>query len=350
METKIFTEMTVEDAGALLRQGQLVAFPTETVYGLGAVASNDEAVRSVYRVKGRPSDNPLIVHVASKDVSQYVEWMPEEAEVLMDAFWPGPLTLILPAKEGIFSPAVSAGRTTVSFRMPNQPLTLRLIQACGFPIVGPSANLSGKPSPTTAQHVYHDMEGKIAGIVDGGPTQIGVESTVLDLTDPEGPVILRPGAITAADLEQVLHRPVRVGKGSGNEEDAPKAPGMKYKHYSPKQPVVLMEGDLEDWFHLLEELDQKRAAFGILASEETIAILQDRGACSTESCYSLGSRNDALQASRHLYAGLRHFDEQDIAVILAEAYPLEGVGQAFMNRLTKASTWHYPADKNKISL
>lgn len=350
METKIYTEETIEEAGDLLRKGQLVAFPTETVYGLGAVASNDEAVRNVYHVKGRPSDNPLIVHVASKDISAYVQHMPAEAAPLMDAFWPGPLTLIFLAKKGAFSPAVSSGRTTVSFRMPDQPLTLRLIEACGFPIVGPSANLSGKPSPTTAQHVYHDLEGKIAGIVDGGKTQIGVESTVLDLTDSQGPVILRPGAITAADLERVLHQPVRVAKGSGNEQDAPKAPGMKYKHYSPKQPVILMEGSQEDWLALLNDLKEQGRSFGILASQETITLLRDRTACPAEACYSLGTRSDALQATHHLYAGLRHFDALEIDYILAEAYSLEGVGQAFMNRLTKASTWRYPDQKGEIVL
>lgn len=348
METKLFTEDSIKEAGELLRQGELIAFPTETVYGLGAVASCDESVREVYRVKGRPSDNPLIVHVAEKDISAYVEHVPELAAPLIEAFWPGPLTLIFPAKEGVFAPTVTAGHSTVALRMPDQPLTLRLIEACGSPIVGPSANLSGKPSPTTASHVYHDMQGKIAGIVDGGTTHIGVESTVLDLTDSLGPVILRPGAITAEDMELVLQQPIRVGKGSGNGADAPKAPGMKYRHYSPKQPVILMEGTLSDWSRLLAELVQKGRTFGILASEETIAQLQVEPSAGQKTVYSLGRRDEPLQASHHLYAGLRYFDEQDVDFILAEAYPIQGVGGAFMNRLTKASTWRYPEEAAKM--
>ena len=192
--TKIYTTDEIEKAANELRLGELIAFPTETVYGLGADATNEQAVKRVYLAKGRPSDNPLIVTVSSrKMVEEYVESLPERAVKLMDAFWPGPLTMILKIKEGALSKAVTGGLETAAFRMPQNKATLKLIESAGVPIVGPSANSSGKPSPTTAQHVYHDLEGRIAGILDDGPTQVGVESTIIDLSS-EHPVILRPGA------------------------------------------------------------------------------------------------------------------------------------------------------------
>lgn len=342
METKIYDASTIDEAADLLQAGQLIAFPTETVYGLGAIASNDEAVKNVYKVKGRPSDNPLIVHVCDREVGQYVAFVPQQAEALMEAFWPGPLTLIFPMKEGVFAPTVTAGHNTVALRMPAQEQTLELIRKTGFPLVGPSANTSGKPSPTTAQHVMHDLSGKIAGILDGGETQIGLESTVLDLTNADGPVILRPGAITEVQLEPI------IGKMAGsaqttNESEAPKAPGMKYQHYAPAQPVVLIDGTDADWEAAIDEYCGKGKKIGILASEEKLAIHQQ----AARSTYSLGMKNDVVAASQRLYAGLRYLDEQPVDVILAEAYDLAGLGKAFMNRLEKAASSKYPKKEAK---
>lgn len=341
METKIYTSLTIEEAGQKLREGQLVSFPTETVYGLGALASNNAAVKDVYRVKGRPSDNPLIIHVASKNIKEYVEVVPEEASQLMDAFWPGPLTLILKGKEGIFAPTLTTKQGTVALRMPNQPLTLHLIEAAGFPLVGPSANISGKPSPTTTQHVLHDLNGKIAGVLEGGATDIGVESTVLDLTNEKGPVILRPGAITTEEIETVLRRKVRSG-GDPNNSEAPIAPGMKYTHYSPKQPVYIMNGEKQDWLHFIEKLRLKNKSFGILASDEMIGTLQEIAIKQKEWIFPLGRKEAPQQASQRFYSGLRYFDDKDIDYILVEAYPKKGIGEAFMNRLEKASSGSYP--------
>ncbi|MGP6138694.1 L-threonylcarbamoyladenylate synthase [Jeotgalibaca sp. A127] len=338
METQLFNKENMPEAGALLRKGELVAFPTETVYGLGAIASDNAAVKKVYQVKGRPSDNPLIVHVASHEIGQYVAEIPNVAKKMMEVFWPGPLTLIFNAKPGVFAPAVTGGQSTVALRMPAQDLSLRLIQEAGFPLVGPSANTSGKPSPTTAQHVLHDLGGKIAGVVEGGETQIGVESTVLDLTDERGLIILRPGAVTKEQLQIVTDQKVWMNDEVKvlNPEEAPKAPGMKYTHYSPNQPVILMRAD---WSIKISELLAEEKVIGVLASDEQIAEIEIKDEIIP---YSLGSRTDARIASQRLYAGLRYFDNQDVDVILAEAYPKDGIGIAFMNRLEKASSAVYP--------
>lgn len=339
METKIFNQETIKEAGNLLKNGELVAFPTETVYGLGAIASNEEAVKNVYTVKGRPSDNPLIVHVASTKIDEWVADVPKVARKLMDKFWPGPLTLIFNTKTGVFPSVVTGGQETVAMRMPDQKLALQLIKEAGFPLVGPSANTSGKPSPTTAQHVSHDLEGKIAGIVDGGETEIGVESTVLDLTDSRGLIILRPGAVTREALQIVTDQKVWMSEevAPNDAADAPKAPGMKYMHYSPSQPVILM---LDNWGEKIKELQAAGKKIGVLASDEQITELADFRELAV---YSLGSRTDENAASQRLYAGLRYFDTTDVAVILAEGYPKDGIGVAFMNRLEKASTCIYPA-------
>ena len=342
METKIFTSQTMAEAGQLIREGELIAFPTETVYGLGALASNDEAVKKVYQVKGRPSDNPLIVHVASKEIAQYVKSVPEIALQLMDTFWPGPLTLIFEAKEGIFAPSVNPNMTTVSLRMPKQALALQFIEEIGFPIVGPSANKSGKPSPTAVSHVQNDMQGRIAGIIDGGTTEVGVESTVLDLTDERGPIILRPGSITREILQETLNMKVWLNHELAklDEDDIPKAPGMKYVHYSPTQPVILVDGAMKDWKTLIKNLKQEGKTIGVLASDETLKQLNDL----TDAQFSLGDKGKPEEASKALYAGLRYFDEksEDVAIILAEAYPKAGIGDALMNRMEKAASSIYP--------
>lgn len=333
METKQFTANQIDQAADLIRHGELIAFPTETVYGLGANALDEKAVKQVYKVKGRPSDNPLIVHVSDFEmVKQYVKDFPEQTKALVDSFWPGPLTLIFDIKPNTFSAAVTGGLNTVAFRMPNNQKTLDLIKTAGVPLVGPSANTSGKPSPTTAQHVYHDLHGKIAGILDDGPTQIGVESTVLDLTAKNGvPVILRPGAITKESLEQVIGN-VCVDQHLISEKEAPKAPGMKYKHYSPDVPVWIIEGDQQVFKRAIEWAKSKNQRIGLYADDQITSIFfNDVGAV-----YSFGE-DSVEQGTKSLFAGLRSLDEQNIEVIFAQAFPESGLGIAYMNRLKKAA-------------
>lgn len=334
METKRFTANDIKEAAACLKQGQLVSFPTETVYGLGANALSEAAVKQVYEVKGRPSDNPLIIHVSSKEMMQkYVEELPEQADRLIQHFWPGPLTLIVPMKEGTFSSAVTGGLTTVAFRMPNNPLTLELIKAADVPLVGPSANTSGKPSPTTADHVYHDLQGKIAGILDGGAAEIGVESTVLDLTDSlAGPTILRPGAVTKEALTKVIG-PVAIDQHLLSEKEAPKAPGMKYKHYSPDVPVWIVQNEPEAWCEAVEWAENQKKRVGLFAGEDIVSLFE---ANHQVECYSFG-KNTVEQAARYLFSGLRALDKTDIDVVFAPAFPETGLGEAYMNRLKKAA-------------
>lgn len=334
METTRFTRDTLSQAAAQLKTGQLVAFPTETVYGLGANALDQEAVKQVFHVKGRPSDNPLIVHVTGlEQVMMYVDEIHPLTKTLVEAYWPGPLTIILPIKEDAFPSVVTGGLSTVAFRMPDHALTLDLIETAGVPIVGPSANLSGTPSPTTADHVLHDFTGKIAGVLDGGATKIGVESTVIDLSDPTGvPVILRPGAITGEMLSEttqlmITNEPV-VLKGT----ETPKAPGMKYKHYSPKTNVIMV--DSNDFEQVRSYLNEKALRAGILAGPTAAAIVR------AEAGAIFMYQNDTVEAAaKGLFSGLRALDEcqADLDVIFVETKEEHGLGYAYMNRLKKAA-------------
>ncbi|MBO0466629.1 threonylcarbamoyl-AMP synthase [Enterococcus plantarum] len=333
METKQFTTDEIGEAAELIRQGELIAFPTETVYGLGANALDEQAVKQVYTVKGRPSDNPLIVHVSGFEmVTHYVTDFPKHTKALVDAFWPGPLTLIFDVKPTTFSTTVTGGLNTVAFRMPNNLKTIELIKEANVPLVGPSANTSGKPSPTTAKHVYHDLHGKIAGILDDGPTQIGVESTVLDLTTKNGvPVVLRPGAITKEQLEQVVGK-VTLDQHLITEKEAPKAPGMKYKHYSPDVPVWIIDGDKDVFDKAINWAKSKNQRIGLFTSDRITS------AFSTEvtAIFSFGE-DTVEQGTKLLFAGLRSLDEQNIDVIFAQAFPESELGIAYMNRLKKAA-------------
>lgn len=333
METKQFTADNIDQAAELIRKGELIAFPTETVYGLGANALDERAVKQVYAVKGRPSDNPLIVHVSDFEmVKNYVTDFPEQTKKLVDAFWPGPLTLIFNVKTDAFSTTVTGGLKTVAFRMPNNEKTLELIKTAKLPLVGPSANTSGKPSPTTAKHVYHDLHEKIAGILDDGPTQIGVESTVLDLTAADGvPVILRPGAVTQERLEQVVGK-VIVDQHLISEKEAPKAPGMKYKHYSPDVPVWIVEGDQQTFKKAIEWAESKNQRIGLFADNQVTEMFSDEVAA----IFSFGE-GSVEQGTKLLFAGLRSLDEQNIDVIFAQAFPESDLGIAYMNRLKKAA-------------
>ena len=263
METRIFKLNEIDQAAQAIKDGQLVAFPTETVYGLGADATNEAAVKNVYLAKGRPSDNPLIVHVASIEmVERYAAEIPNSARQLMKAFWPGSLTIILKIKPGSLSKTVTGGLATVAFRYPDCQPTLDLILKAGVPIVGPSANTSGKPSPTTAQHVFHDLNGKIFGILDNGPTRVGVESTVLDLSTPQ-PAILRPGAVTKAQIESVIGS-IDLDQHHVGTNETPKAPGMKYRHYAPGVPVAIVDPQT-NWQSVNSWIEEQPSKVGVMA-------------------------------------------------------------------------------------
>lgn len=333
METKLFSTEEIDQAVQLLKQGELVAFPTETVYGLGADARNEKAVKKVYQVKGRPSDNPLIVHVSSVSMlKNYITSLSPEAKQLIDTFWPGPLTLIFPIKENTFSKTVTGGLQTVAFRMPKNKATLQLIEQAKTPLVGPSANTSGKPSPTTSAHVYHDLQGKISGILNDGPTQIGVESTVLDLTTIDGiPIILRPGAITREALETVIKQ-VNSDPHLASENERPKAPGMKYKHYAPNTPVWIVPDKEEAWSKVIKEAKEKKKKVGIFADKRTVSEQEGQ----VEAIVSFGE-NTVENATKELFAGLRTLDEKEVDIIFAPAFSEKGLGEAYMNRLKKAA-------------
>lgn len=333
--TRGVEEQAMARAGEILRQGGLVAFPTETVYGLGANALDETASAKIYAAKGRPSDNPLIVHIADfTALEKIVEEIPESARKLADAFWPGPLTMILKK-----SPAVPYGTTggldTVAVRMPDHPIALALIRAGGGYVAAPSANTSGRPSPTLASHVAEDLSGKIEMILDGGPVGIGVESTIVDLTE-EKPTILRPGYINQEMLGRVIG-PVEMDRGLTADDPTvhPKAPGMKYRHYAPKASLTIVEGEEEKVIRkiclLAQQEEDNGGLAGIIATDET-AARYPRGIVK-----SVGTRTDEITISAHLYGILREFDTLKVTKIYSEAFETPILGQAIMNRLIKAA-------------
>lgn len=338
MKTTIYKPQSIDEVAQYLREGDLIAFPTETVYGLGACAENESAVSKVYQAKGRPSDNPLIVHVSCIDeVLNYVTELPENAQLLMETYWPGPLTIVLPIQSGALSNTVTGGLPTCAFRMPDFDLTRRLIQKTG-PLVGPSANTSGKPSPTKAIHVYNDLSGKIKGVLDGGTTKVGVESTVIEITQNEV-VILRPGAITKSMIEKIVDIPVVYDKHLIQENEIPKSPGMKYKHYAPNIPVIIVYP--EDFEQAI--LDYKDEKIAIMASEDIIHQLDLKNNIIT---YPLSRHHDSKEAAMNLFDGLRSLDNDDNSLILAEGYKdNQGLSTAYMNRLKKAAAQHVYSDK-----
>lgn len=332
MDTIIWNENQLKEAANQLRNGDVVAFPTETVYGLGADATNEEAVNRIFRAKGRPSDNPLIVHISTIDqLEDYVTFVPEKAREVIEHFWPGPCTIIL-EKKGNLAPSVTGDLQSVGIRMPDHPLALALIEQVGKPLAAPSANSSGKPSPTTSQHVWDDLNGKIAGIIDGGPTGVGLESTVLDLTNPHKPTILRPGGISKEELESVLGQ-VYVDTHLVDETAAPKSPGMKYRHYSPDKPVWILPQDTEESRQMITSLIKNGEVVGLLASEEFITSVSIQPL----NHYSLGKKTLPSQAASLLYSGLREMDQSLVTIILVEPYEKKGIGTAYMNRLEKAA-------------
>lgn len=325
------SRQNIGQASQLLAQGEVVAFPTETVYGLGADARNEEAVAKIFKAKGRPGDNPLIVHLYDKNqVKLFTDQVPSKASQLMDAFWPGPLTIILNHTTGLAAQNVTAGQTTIGLRMPSHPVAIDLLKDSQIPLAAPSANTSGKPSPTSAQHVGHDLDGKIAGIVEGGETGVGLESTVIDLTDESVPTILRPGGVSKEELEDVIGY-VDLADTLEDASDKPKAPGMKYRHYSPDKPVYIVK---DNWEQTVIKLLKSNEKIGILASDKILSQFADKEIQS----FSLGKEDDVQSASHLLYSGLRYFDDSPVTVILAQAFPKVGLGVAYMNRLEKAAT------------
>ncbi|WP_297463144.1 L-threonylcarbamoyladenylate synthase [Thermococcus sp.] len=317
-------------AGRLILGGGLVAFPTETVYGLGADALNEEAVRRIFRAKGRPADNPLIVHIADfSDLKLLAREIPEEARLLARKFWPGPLTLVLPKSEKVPS-VTTGGLDTVAVRMPAHEIALALIRA-SRPVAAPSANISGRPSPTLAKHVVDDFYGKIEAIIDGGETRVGVESTVLDLSS-ERPTLLRPGGLPLEEIERVIG-PVEIHPAvRGKATDLARAPGMKYRHYSPNARVIVVEGPRERVRKKIRELvDEYRKGnhrVGVMATEEFEA----------DEFFYLGQTVE--EVARNLFKALRELDERGVDVIIAEGVEEKGLGLAVMNRLRKASGYH----------
>lgn len=327
---KILNELNrtevINEAAAVIRQGGIVAFPTETVYGLGANALDPEAVKKIFIAKGRPQDNPLIIHVASKDLSPYVETVPTVAEKLMDAFWPGPLTLIL-KKKALIPDVTSAGLATVGVRMPKHDVALALISAAGVPIAAPSANRSGRPSPTSVEHCINDLDGRVDFILGADRSEVGLESTIVDCTVTP-PCILRPGGIALEQLQAI--EPTIYFPGSTKAvEGTPKAPGMKYRHYAPIAPLKIVHGVQELQDELLKHQKQGLKV-GVLATEESLPLYQN------EIVISLGHRNHLEEVGHKLYDALRLMDELGVEIILVEEFPEIGIGKAIMNRLKKA--------------
>ncbi|MGD0069970.1 MAG: L-threonylcarbamoyladenylate synthase [Candidatus Bathyarchaeia archaeon] len=330
----------IQTAAQIIQKGGLVAFPTETVYGLGADALNPDAVLALFEAKKRPLDNPPIVHVANaSEVYKLAKHVSKKAELLMEKFWPGPLTLVF-KRSSIVPDVTVAGLDTVAIRMPKHKVALALIKQSNRPIAAPSANLAGRPSPTTAKHVYEDLNGRIDAILDSGPTIIGVESTVLDLSvDP--PMVLRPGGTTFEALKQVLGE-VKLHPFVEAEQELPlektRSPGMKHKHYAPKAEVILVEGAVPAVIKKVKELAEsyrlKGAKVGILATDET------QTAYKADVVKSLGSRFNLAVVAQNLFRLLREVDAENVDVIIAEGVPSEGIGLAIMNRLRKASGYH----------
>lgn len=334
----------IEEGARILLRGGLVAFPTETVYGLGAVAFFEKSVSKVFEVKKRPPDNPLIIHISSMEMLEKVAVkIPEDAFKLAERLWPGPLTLVLPRHPSV-PKITTGGLDTVAVRMPAHPVALKLIELTGYPIAAPSANLSGRPSPTTAEHVLRDLEGRIDAIIDAGETFLGVESTVLNiLEDP--PVLLRPGAFPVEDIERILGKKIHIpvfARGYTQAEIA-LAPGMKYRHYAPEAPLILVEATEESpeliarkVISALRSHAPASSDICIIASSETRCFYEQLEG--VREVFTIGSRRNLYEVARNLFKILRSTDEAGCRVVVVEGFPETGIGLAVMNRLRKASS------------
>jgi len=327
--------------GKILREGGLVAFPTETVYGLGGNALDADAAKKIYAAKGRPSDNPLIVHVSGRDeVEKYVEHVGSIENKLMEKFWPGPLTIVFPKKD-IIPKETSGGLDTVALRCPQNAATRALIKAAGVPLAGPSANISGRPSPTTADDVLHDMNGRISAVVDDGPCNIGLESTIIGVENGEI-VVYRPGGITLEMLQEI--GPARMDSNLIVDTGHPKAPGMKYRHYAPKAPLTVYTGDRDSAAaKILEKVHKGDVSkIGFFVSKETAKMLPEDAIC-----YIWGKREDKESFAHNLFTGLLYFNEQPVEQIYGEGTDQAGIGRAIMNRLKKASGGHIVVEEKE---
>jgi L-threonylcarbamoyladenylate synthase len=327
MKTELLTKADIPRAAEILKNGGLVAIPTETVYGLGASALNEAALKKIFEVKGRPADNPLIIHVSSSDeLEKWCRNIPAAAYRLAEVFWPGPLTLLL-EKKPVIPSLVTAGLNTVAVRCPRHPLTLELIKQSGVPIAAPSANISGKPSPTTAGHVMSDIGGKIEAVLDGGPCSVGLESTIADMT-VKPPSILRPGGITKEQLKEILGE-VEIDGGLINPDERPKAPGMKYRHYAPQAEVIIVSGDKQRIYDYVNDRPDEGAAVLCFDGEEHYF--------KNKLCLSYGGEDRPSVLAENLFACLRELDREDIKTIYARCPSEDGVGFAVVNRLKKAA-------------
>ncbi len=340
VDRKGFSDSVLNEACELLKKGELVAFPTETVYGLGGNALDKTAASRIYAAKGRPSDNPLIVHVAEKEALFSVgREVPEGAVRLTERFWPGPLTVIVKKSE-IVPKTTTGGLDTVAVRMPSDEIAMSLIKQSGLYIAAPSANASGRPSTTRAEHCMEDLKGKIPLIIDGGPVPIGLESTIVDLSS-ERPLILRPGFITLEQIREIIpeieYDPAVIAREADKNAVA-KAPGMKYRHYAPRGELTVFEGSPEKVIKRInsEIAEKRRHGFktAVLATEESIAYYN------ADIAESLGRRTDEGEIASHLFEMLRKFDDEEADFIYAESFFSPGVGRAIMNRLLKAAGYN----------
>lgn len=324
----------IATAAELLRRGEVVGIPTETVYGLAADACNVDAVHRIFDAKGRPQDNPLIVHIADfEQIYDIAAVVPDEAKALAEAYWPGPMTLILPKKE-IIPMVTSGGLNTVGIRLPSHPIARAIIRAAGFPLAAPSANLSGRPSTTTAQHVMEDLNGKIAAVVDGGPCSVGVESTVVSLCG-NVPRLLRPGGISLEQLEAVLGAVAvdRALREKIDDTETVSAPGMKYRHYAPKAPVTVVFGTPEQSAaYIFAHLGENS---GVLCFDDCAERFAGQAVVET-----FGRSDDEAEQAREVFDALRRFDTTDVTEIYAQCPPSTGIGLAVSNRIKKAAGFH----------
>lgn len=325
----------IEEAGKVIRNGGTVAFPTETVYGLGANALDDEAVRKIFIAKGRPQDNPLIIHVSTKEISELVKAVPEVAQKIIDKFWPGPLTVILEKKD-IIPNVTSANLNTIGIRMPNSEIALKLIELAERPIAAPSANISGRPSPTEVERCVEDLNGRVDYIIGGESSDIGVESTIVDCT-VNPPLVLRPGGITLEMLKEINPEIEldKALKSKPNDDFKPKAPGMKYKHYAPNAHLKIIKGKNEKTIEIINEIVENYIEKG-----NDVAILttnENLNKFNNGKVISLGSENDLKEIAKNLFEALRKCDDLRVQYILCQGFEENGVGLAIMNRLNKAA-------------
>ncbi|MCT4592754.1 MAG: L-threonylcarbamoyladenylate synthase [Anaeromicrobium sp.] len=339
IDPRNFKDCELEESAKILNEGGTVAFPTETVYGIGANALEEEAVKKIFEAKGRPSDNPLIVHISKEDqLKELAKDINKNAQLLIEKFWPGPLTIILNKRDKVPN-CTTGGLNTVAIRMPSHRLARKLIGLSKVPVAAPSANISGKPSPTKGEHVVKDLKNRVDGIICGGHVQIGLESTVIDATG-EVPIILRPGGVTKEEIEEALNMEIKVDpaiEGYFKKDLTPKSPGMKYTHYSPEAQVVIVTGNLEDTAKKIIELKkdaiEEGKKVGIMCTDETKEKYDGL-------VYSMGSRKKISTIALNMFHILRLFDETDVDIIFAEGIESAHLGSAIMNRMTKAAGYN----------